>query len=256
MKSIFSIFAVAVCFSPCHSAEALNYSLWPRRPEEVTRAFELLNEGGDEQKALGLVEPHLHGYGIGGREARKIAGRINAGRYLSGRRPRMAVHTVKSGDNLFRIADRMKCPVDVLMYVNGTLEPSALKIGQKLNIPPLNYRMEIRPDTNEIIVWDGDVLVACYPVRMARLPKPLPATGVVLAREAFLDGRPVVRNSPDYASADKELVLADGGVCITSRPLPAGAAGFQLAAADANELSLLIVPGNEVVVTREGAPTP
>lgn len=256
MRSIFSIFAAAVCFSPCQSAEALNYSLWPRRPDEVTRAFELLIKGGNEQEALKLVEPHLRGYGIGGREARKIAGRINAGKYLSGCRPGMAVYTVKSGDNLFRIADRMKCPVDLLMYVNGLLEPSALKIGQKLKAPPLNCRMEIRPDTNEILVWDNSVLIACYPVVQARLLRTLPAQSSVLAREAFLDGQPVVRNSSDYASADKELVLAEGRARIASRPLSSGDVGFQLSTADANELALLIVPGNEVTVTREGEDAP
>lgn len=252
MKSIFSIFAAAACFSPCQSPAALNYSLWPRRPDEVTRAFELLNKGGDNQEALKLVEPHLKGYGIGGREARKIAGRINAGKYLSGCRSGMGVYTVKSGDNLFRIADRMKCPVDLLMYVNGILEPSALKIGQKLKAPALSCRMEIRPDTNEILVWDGPVLVACYPVLQVRLPQALPAEERVLTREAFLDGQPVVRNSPDYASADKELVLAESRMRIASRSLPSGDVGFQLSAADANELSLLIVPGNKVTVVREG----
>lgn len=252
MKSIFSIFVAAVCFSPCQSAEAHNYSLWPRRPDDVTRAFELLDQGGEEREALKLLEPHLQGYGIGGREARKIAGRINAGKYLSGHMPGMALYTVKSGDNLFKIADRMKCPVDILMYANGMLEPSALKIGQKLKVPALNCRMEIRPDTNEIVVWDGSILVACYPVLQARLPGSLPAEGRVLAREAFLDGQPVIRNSPDYASADKELVLAESRLRIASRPLPSGDVGLQLSAADANELSLLIVPGNKVTVVREG----
>ncbi len=257
MRSIFLIFAAAVCFSPCLQAGTLEYSLWPRRPEEVARAFALLNEQADEQEILKLLEPHLNGYGIGGREARKIVGRLNAGRYLSGQRPNMEVYTVKSGDNFFRIADRLKCPVDLLMYVNGMLDPSALKIGQKLKAPPLNYRMEIRPGTKEILVWDRGVLVACYPVLKERLLRPLPASTKVLSRTAFLEGQPVARNSSDYASADKELTLADGQVRIASRlPSQTGDSGFQLSAADANELALFIVPGNEVTVVWDDGDRP
>lgn len=249
MKSISLIFAAAACFSSCLQAESANYSLWPRRPEAVTRALELQKQGADEQEILNLVTPHLRGYGIGGKEARKIAGRINAARYLSARRPNMTLYTVRGGDNFFKIADRMKCPVDVLMYLNDTMDPSALKIGQKLRVPALNLTMEIHSDTKEVLVWDGEVLVAAYPIVKESLPQNLPAKTKVLAREAFIDGHPVVRNSVDFPSADKELVLAGGRLRLTPRPLPAeGRDGWQLAAADATELALLVVPGNEVLL--------
>lgn len=254
MKSIFLIFAATAFFNACLQAETLNYSLWPRRPEAVIRALDLLKQGGDEQEIMKLVTPHLRGYGIGGQEARKIAGRINVARYLSPRRPNMSTYTVRSGDHFYRIADRVKCPVDILMYLNGTMDPSSLKIGQKLNMPSLNLRLEIHSDTKEMLVWDGEELVAAYTILKENTPANLPASTKVQVREASIDGRPVVRNSADFASADKELVLAAGGLRISSRPMSVpGRGGWQLSAADATELALLIVPGNDVLLVRDGS---
>lgn len=258
MKSIFLIFAAAVFSSSCLlAAEPLNYSLWPRRPENVSRALELQKRGGDEQELLRLVTPHLRDEGIGGREARALAGRINAARYLSSRRPNLSSYTVRGGDSFFRIAERLKCPVDVLMYMNGTMEPSSLKAGQKLIVPQLNLTLEIHSDTREMLVWDGETLVASYRILKESLPPGVPNKTQVWAREAFIDGRSVVRNSADFASAGKELVLSAGRLRITPRPIPApDRNGWQISAADATELALLIVPGNDVFVMRDGQASP
>jgi len=44
-------------------------------------------------------------------------------------------HTVKSGDNIWRIATKYKVDQKKLMELNGIKDPTKLRIGQKLNIP-------------------------------------------------------------------------------------------------------------------------
>ena len=59
-----------------------------------------------------------------------------------------------------RIAAMQKCPQDVIMLLNGIVEPSSLRIGQKLVVVPMRLRVEIYPLQREVSVWDGEQLVA------------------------------------------------------------------------------------------------
>src|SRR5690606_18247158 len=48
-----------------------------------------------------------------------------------------AVHTVKAGDSLWKIAREYGVPMDALIEANGVRNPSLLRIGQQLTIPAL-----------------------------------------------------------------------------------------------------------------------
>ena len=91
MKLISLIIVVAGLFSqslPLLAAD--NYSLWPRRPDELEQARQLMSEqkGGE---AVLLLQPYVADEGIAGREARQICGRVNVPRYLSRMHPGAAV---------------------------------------------------------------------------------------------------------------------------------------------------------------------
>ena len=250
MKSIFSIFVVAGLSSLLSLAGAAdNFSLWPRRPDELEQARRLMQEqkGGE---AVLLLQPFLTDTGIAGREARQICGRVNVPRYLSRMHPGAKVYTVRRGDNMARIAATQKCPQDVLMLLNGIVEPSALKIGQRLVVVPMRLRAEIHPLQREVSVWDGQQLVADYPLlECDSIPKSKQKTEKtkVSARGGYLNGHAVLPRAPQFPSSERVLALANG-MSIVGSQTGRGTICMRMDQKDLNELAMMLDCGSEVLV--------
>lgn len=250
MKSTFLIFAAAACCSLVPQSEAAdNFSLWPRRPDELEQARRLMQEqkGGE---AVLLLQSFVSDDGIAGREARQICGRVNVPRYLSRLHPGVEVYTVRPGDNMARIAAQQKCPQDVIMLLNGIVEPSNLRIGQKIVVIPMRLRVEIRLQQREVSVWDGQQLVADYPIlSMDEMPAAHRKTAVtsVEAREGYIDGLAVQPRSPQFAASERVIVLANG-IAIAGEKNGHGNAVLRMDQKDVNELALMLGLGNEVKI--------
>ena len=251
MRLMFLIFAAAVLFEAgAQSLENVeNYSLWPRRPDELKQARKLIAEqkGGE---AVLLLQPFVSDNGVTGREARQICGRVNVPRYLSRLHPGATVYTVRKGDNMARIAHTQKCPQDVIMLLNGIVDPSALKIGQKLVVVPMRLRAEIRPLQQEISVWDGDQLVADYPLEGADavpFKNRKTMTTKVAMREGYVDGAVIPEKSFMYPSSERVLVLENGMAIAAGQNLSRSVV-FRMDQKDLNELAMMLVSGNEVQV--------
>lgn len=250
MKLTSLIFVVGGLFSlVLPSVASENYSLWPRRPEELEQARRLMQEqkGGE---AVLLLQPYVTDEGIAGREARQICGRVNVPRYLSRMHPGAVVYTVRKGDNMARIAAKQKCPQDVIMMLNGIVDPSALQVGQKLVVIPMRLRVEIRPLQREVSVWDGEQLVADYPIlSMDDVPPEYQkSTQTELkAREGYLDGHAVPERSPRYPASERALLLANG-MMLTSGQNGHGSLKFSMEQKDLNELAMMLNCGNEVKI--------
>lgn len=171
-------------------------------------------------------------------------------RYLSRMHPGAVVYTVRKGDNMARIAATQKCPQDVIMMLNGIVEPSALKIGQKLVVIPMRLRMEIRPLQREVSVWDGQQLVADYQIEsMDDIPPAHQKTTTVelRAREGYLEGLAVPGRSPKYPSSERVLLLSNGMV-LTSGQNGHGSMKLRMEQKDLNELAMMLDCGNEVKI--------
>lgn len=250
MKLTSLIFVAAGLFSvfmPANAAD--NFSLWPRRPEELEQARRLMQEqkGGE---AVLLLQPYVTEEGIAGREARQICGRVNVPRYLSRLHPGAVVYTVRKGDNMARIAATQKCPPDVIMLLNGIVEPSSLRIGQKLVVVPMRLRMEIRPLQREVSVWDGQQLVADYPIEsMDDIPPTRQKSEKVelKAREGYLEGMAVPVRSPKFPASERALLLSNG-MMLTSGQNGHGALRLRMNQKDLNELAMMLDCGNEVKI--------
>lgn len=241
MTSISSILSAAVCFNLLVGAAmaADNYSLWPRRPAELEQARRLVREQKGAE-AVHLLQPFIKDSGIAGREARQITGAVNVQRYLSRRHPDARVYTVKPGDNVFKIAAAEKCPFELIMLLNGIVEPAGLRVGQKLVLVPMNCRVEFRMGQREVCVWDGDTLVADYTLtsvdsRWAGLRCETHVRG----REAYLEGGKLPARSLMLLAANRVLVL-DNECVLTSSP---GKVGLTMNQRALNELALLLAEG-------------
>lgn len=247
MKLIYSILSVVGCCSAFATTFAQdNYSLWPRRPEELEQARTLLTQQ-KWAEAVHLLRPFVHDSGVAGVEARKMTGRVNVVRYLSRMHPYSAVYTVKKGDTLPKIAATTKCPTDLLMLYNGLVTPSALKVGQKIVYVEMPLRVEIYLALNELTVWDGESLVASYKIdTITGISENalLNSETTVCDRESYIQGKKIPSQSSLCAAADKVIRLADG-VKVSSFD-NSDSQCIRLSLKDINELAQLIRVGNEV----------
>lgn len=224
-----------------------NYSLWPRRPEELEQARQLISQ----QKwgeAVYLLQPFICDDGVTGAEARKMVGRVNVVRYLTRMHPHTSVYVVKRGDTLPRISAATKCPVDSLMLYNGLIAPSDLKIGQKLVYINMKLRVEIYPQLNELTVWDEDILVASYKIQSHKgidVKANSAREDRIMSKESYLQGKKVPESSALSVSADKLLRLTGG--CVISGKPSAGNQCICLEQKDINELAMLVREPNTVL---------
>lgn len=246
MTSIFSILSVAgFCSLALMAAEdTANYSLWPRRPAELEQARGLLREQ-KLQQATELLQPFVAEKGIAGREARQITGAVNVRRYLSTEHPGISKYKVQRGDNLARIAHKTSCPADVIMLLNGLVEPSALKVGQVLVTVPMNLRMEIRPLQRELTVWDNRVLVAAYNLQsIERVSEKQNSTTSIKSRDGYINGVILPRHSIQHLAGDRGLVLENGWQLVSGEQQ--GGTVLRMDSRDLNELTLLMNIGGRV----------
>ncbi len=251
MKSTSLIFAAAVFSSllPGVSFAEENYSLWPRRPAELEQARALVRELKYDE-AVALLRPFVGERGVAGREARQIASAVNVRRYLSRRHPHAVVHVVQRGETMERLAASSRCPADLIMLLNGMVEPSALKVGQKLVVVNMSLRMEIHPEQREISVWDGEELVADYEILSVHgLSGEGNEQTSLASREGTMRGSTIARRSSDFPSSDRLLKLANGWVLAGEQQV--NGACLRMRQQELNELSMLLAQGAAVTLVRD-----
>ena len=249
MKSISLILSATVLFSALASAQE-NYSLWPRRPAELEQAQRLVRQKSYDE-ALRLLVPFVNKTGLAGRESRHLVSSIRARRYLSPQNPHAQVHTVRRGENIERIAVANKSSADLIVLINGLLDPSDLKVGQKISVIPQNLRAELHISEREISVWDGQQLVASYDIT----PTPDLINGEneeskLSEKEGESNGARVPRSSMLFASCNRRLKLANE-IGIGGGESTAKSKYVHMKQRDLNELSLLLGMGARVSVVRQ-----
>lgn len=250
MRSIFSILSAAVFCSlvVCDKGLAENYSLWPRRPAELQQARMLMAEGKGSE-AIYLLRPYWRAQGVTGQEARRLTAHVNVPRYLTRNHPGISIYTVRRGDTMPRVARNSACPQDLVMLLNGIVEPSSLKVGQKLAVVPMKQHVEIHLPLKEICVWDEDSLVATYCIEsMEGVPLRGENTGTTVKKRETYQGGARVRAGAS-ASSDRALLL-ENGILITADGQIAGQV-LRMNQRDLNELALLVGEKAQVMLIRD-----
>lgn len=250
MKSIFSILSAAVFCSLLMAGGVLaeNYSLWPRRPAELQQARMLMAENKGSE-AIYLLRPYWRAPGVTGQEARRLTAYVNVPRYLTRNHPGITIYTVRRGDTMPRVARNSSCPQDLVMLLNGIVEPSQLKVGQKLAVVPMKQHVEIHLPTKEICVWDEDSLVATYRID-STVGVPLRGDNVattVKTRETYQGGARVRAGAS--ASSDRALLLENGVLISADSQMPGQV--IRMNQRDLNELTLLVGEKAQVMLIRD-----
>ena len=193
-------------------------------------------------------------------EAESLLGSINLADLLSGRPgPDKTEYIVQRGDVLDRVAHKTKSDPELIYQANG-LERIMLRIGQRLEIPQVEFSIEAHLAPKRLVLLDHGRFFKAYPLLDSR---PLPRKNgeihtKIQEKIAFRDGRRVMFGSKDFAGSLRSLTLAgqpnytiygvSDGSPGTGPEKPPGS-GLALDPSDAEELHSLVGVGTPVTIT-------
>ena len=246
-----SLILSAAAFCSTLAAGQENYSLWPRRPAELEQAQRLIRNQ-EYEEALKLLTPFVHKTGLAGHESRHLVGAVRVRDYLSPKHPKIRTHTVRRGENIERIATANKSSRDLIILINGMMDPSSLRVGQRLLVAPMDLRAELHISSREITVWDASTLVAAYDIIPSQDLLPGGNTETQLKdREGEVNGGRIPKSSALFTSSNRLLKLADGTNISGADGAAAKQKTVQMKQRDLNELSLLLGIGGRVSIVRD-----
>ena len=197
-------------------------------------------------------------------EARRIVGEMNLDELLSaGNMDGKAVHIVRSGESFLGIAAKHNTSLDCIMYLNGLMDLKGLHPGEEMIVMPLELRVLIEPGRKALSLWDKGKFVKEYPLLSANAGSLKSGLQTKIASKAGVMGdRRVTPGMKDYRESTKMFTLEKSSLQVRSveeakdkedgKDEPFGT-GFYLSVEDAEELALLLRPGNEVEI-RVAAP--
>jgi LysM repeat protein len=187
-------------------------------------------------------------------EAETMLGDINLAGILSGQPgPEKVEYIVQRGDVLDRVAHKTKSNPELIFQANG-LDRIMLRIGQKLEIPQVDFFIDVRLKDRKLILLDHGRFFKSYPLLDFRpLSKRVAVINTkVQEKIAFLDGKRVPFGSKEFPGSLRSLTLS-GQPGYTIYPADTGTekaagSGLGLAAADTEELHTLVSVGTPVTI--------
>ncbi len=168
--------------------------------------------------------------------------------------PGKVEYIVQRGDVLDRVAHKTKSDPELIFVANG-LDRIMLQIGQKLEIPQVDFSIEIHLNAKKLVLLDHGKFFKSYPVQDARaLPKKVNEIhSKVQEKLANHDGRRVIFGSRDYVNSLRSLTLAGQPAytiyAVPDDPNEKSTGGIGVAEGDAEELHTLVSVGNPVTIT-------
>ena len=104
------------------------------------------------------------------RELRDLLGQVNTQIFFSkDPSPRKTEYTVKQGDALTSIAQKLDSSVEAIIRVNN-LDSTLIRPGEKLLVPQLDFTITIDLPRNRVVVHDSRGFFTQYPIVSAQLP--------------------------------------------------------------------------------------
>jgi hypothetical protein len=192
-------------------------------------------------------------------EARRIVGEMNLDEMLSAAHmDGKEIHIVRPGESFLGIAAKHKTTLDCIMHLNGLMDLQGLRPGEELVVMPLELRVLIEPARKTLSLWEGGRFIREYPLVSMDLGSQKGGLRTKISSKSGIVGdRRVTPGMKNYRESDKVFALEKSSLQIrsidpgaevrTGEDLSPGP-GFHLAVEDAEELALLLRPGNEVEI--------
>ena len=192
-------------------------------------------------------------------EARRIVGEMNLDDLLSAAHmDGKEIHVVRPGESFLGIAAKHKTTLDCIMHLNGLMDLQGLRPGEELVVMPLELRVLIEPARKTLSLWEGGRFIREYPLVSMDLGSQKGGLRTKISSKAGIAGdRRVTPGMKNYRESEKVFALEKSSLQIrsidpaaevrTREDLSPGP-GFHLAVEDAEELALLLRPGNEVEI--------
>ncbi len=187
-------------------------------------------------------------------EAETMLGDINLAELCSGKPgPNKVEYIVQRGDVLDRVAHKTKSNPELIYQANG-LDRIMLRIGQKLEVPQVDFTIDVHLKQKKLVLLDRGHFFKSYVLQDFRpLGKKVPVINTkVQEKIAFKDGRRVPFGSKEFPASLRSLTLAgQPGYTIyaaDANPDKPGGTGLGVAASDAEELHTLVSVGTPVTI--------
>jgi hypothetical protein len=192
-------------------------------------------------------------------EARRIVGEMNLDDLLSAAHmDGKEVHIVRPGESFLGIAAKHKTTLDCIMHLNGLMDLQGLRPGEELVVMPLELRVLVDPARKTLSLWEGGRFIKEYPLLSMDLGNLKGALRTKISSKAGIVGeRRVTPGMKNYRESEKVFALEKSSLQIRSLDFTAGTGegedlspgpGFHVGVEDAEELALLLRPGNEVEI--------
>ena len=197
-------------------------------------------------------------------EVEGMLGDINLGDLFSGNPgPGKLQYIVQPGDVLDRVAHKTKSNPEMIFQANS-LERIMLRIGQKLEVPQVDFSIEIHLPEKKMYLLNKGRFFKVYDILESRPPpgKKTPEIHTKIAeKRAYKDGKMVAFGGKDYVGSTRSLTLdKQPGYTITGEPegappqpaapdKPVVPTGIVISASDAEELHTLVNAGTPVNLT-------
>lgn len=194
--------------------------------------------------------------GLHAEEAKDLLGEVNVKILLSAiPSPDKQEYTVKSGDVLARVANKMKSTPELIMKMNG-LNGTMLHIGERLFVSHPDFALIIQRQAQSVILLNHGMFFKRYHIRTLKLPPKQPAKLVTKVSEtmAFFNGKRVGFGSKEFSRSTRWIRLAAPGCILYSESepgivaMPPPPTGIGLAAAELEELSSLVNSKSAVTI--------
>lgn len=223
--------------------------------EKFDKAVALLRDGKDEEARRALLEM-LRTYGDSARalDAMRLIGQMNLDRLFApepGYPGKIQVE-VGRGESLNKLAATYSSSYQYLVRVNGLTKPEAIQPNDRLWVCPLNLRALVSLKQKQLVLMDGDLFFAVFPILEIRRPpgSKLPVQAEIGNKFGVLDGKRVQLTGEDATRAEKWIEIGkDMAIRSVARGSTAGPGfGIFLNEADADDLAAVLRQGNRVQI--------
>ncbi len=221
--------------------------------DKFDQAVDLLRADRDDearQVLLGMLRAHRDS--ARAYDAMRLLGQMNLDRLLDPDFPMEGKQRVEvaRGDSINKLAADHQCTFQYIVRANNLARPDAIHPHDQLWVCPLNFTLVLRAAEKRLLLMDGDLFFAVFPVVEVRKPPgtKLPSKGTVGQKFGVADGKRLQPSDDDFPGAEKWIEIGPDWAIRSLRagtPPPAGF-GIFLAEEEADDLVAVLRKGNRV----------